>query len=239
MSRQMLELKNVYAGYGEFRVLFDVSLEVNEKEFVALIGPNGAGKTTTLRTIMGLTTLYSGDVVFNGESIVNLPTHKRVEKGITMVPEGRRVFPTLTVLENLVIGAYTKKAREKIEDSLEIVYNIFPKLKERKDQLARTLSGGEAQMLAIGRALMSRPEILLLDEPSLGLAPNIVLLIFETLKKLQEEAKTTILLVEQHVYHSLKVSDRAYILETGKIVLKGDSKELLENEEVKKAYLSL
>ncbi len=235
----MLELKNVYAGYGEFRVLFDVSLEVNEKEFVALIGPNGAGKTTTLRTIMGLTTLYSGDVIFNGESIVNLPTHKRVEKGITMVPEGRRVFPTLTVLENLVIGAYTKKAREKIEDSLEIVYNVFPRLKERRDQLARTLSGGEAQMLAIGRALMSRPEILLLDEPSLGLAPNIVLLIFETLKKLQEEAETTILLVEQHVYHSLKVSDRAYILETGKIVLKGDSKELLENENVKKAYLSL
>jgi branched-chain amino acid transport system ATP-binding protein len=234
-----LELRNVNAGYGEFRVLFDLNIHVDKGEIIALVGPNGAGKTTTLRTIMGMTTLYSGDVLFQGKSIVKMPTFKRVELGITMVPEGRRVFKTLTVLENLIAGAYTKKAREKIDDSLELVFNLFPRLKERKFQKAGTLSGGEAQMLAIARALMSLPSVLLLDEPSLGLAPKLVLTIFDTVKKLREETNTTILLVEQHVKHSLEIADRGYVIELGKIVLEGEGRSLLADERLKKAYLIL
>ncbi len=235
----MLKLKNVNAGYGEFRVLFDVNLEVSKGEIVAIVGPNGAGKTTTLRTIMGMTTLYSGDILYRGKTITKLPTHKRVELGINMVHEGRRVFRTLTVYENLVAGAYTKRAKEKFQDTLEVVFNIFPRLKERVNQIAGTLSGGESQMLAIARALMSRPDLLLLDEPSLGLAPKLVLSIFNVVKRLRDEAGVSILLVEQHVKHSLEIADRAYVIETGRIVLQGPAKEVLSDERLKKAYLIL
>lgn len=233
----ILELKNVNAGYDEFRVLFDVSAKVGKGQIVAIVGPNGAGKTTTLRTIMGMTTLYSGDILFNGKSIAKLPTHRRVELGLGMVPEGRRIFRTLTVYENLAAGAITKRAWEKLEDTLELVYNIFPILKERKNQIAGTLSGGEAQMLAIARALMSRPDVLLLDEPSLGLAPKIVIQIFNIVRKLRDEAEKTILLVEQHVKHSLEIADYAYVLEQGRIVLEGEADKLLKDERLKKAYL--
>ncbi|OYT48282.1 MAG: branched-chain amino acid ABC transporter ATP-binding protein [Desulfurococcales archaeon ex4484_42] len=233
----LLELRNVEAGYGEFRVLRNVSLRVEKGEIVALVGPNGAGKTTTLRTIMGMTTLYSGDIVFNGNSIKKLPTYRRVELGITMVPEGRRLFNSLTVYENLLAGAITKRAREKLEDSLEFVFTLFPRLKERRNQLAGTLSGGESQMLAIARALMARPQVLLLDEPSLGLAPKIVLTIFDVIKKLRDEGGVTILLVEQHVKNSLEIAERGYVMELGRIVLEGDAKKLLSDERLKKAYL--
>lgn len=233
----ILELRNVNAGYGEFRVLFDVNAKVGKGQIVAIVGPNGAGKTTTLRTIMGMTTLYSGDILFNDTSIAKLPTHKRVELGLSMVPEGRRVFRTLTVYENLVAGAITKRAWEKLDDTLELVYSIFPILRERRNQVAGTLSGGESQMLAIARALMSRPEILLLDEPSLGLAPKIVIQIFDVIKRLRDEAGKTILLVEQHVKHSLEIADYAYVLEQGRIVLEGESDRLMRDERLKKAYL--
>ncbi len=239
MAREVLVLDKINAGYGEFHVLFDVSLKVHEGEIVALVGPNGAGKTTTLRTIMGMTTLYSGKVLLNGKDVTKIPTHKRIELGITMVPEGRRIFKTLTVYENLLAGALTKKAQQRFQENLELVFNFFPKLKERRNQIAGTLSGGEAQMLAIARALMSDPDILLLDEPSLGLAPKIVIQVFDIVKKLREEADKTILLVEQHVKHSLEVADRAYVLEQGKIVLEGEAKQLLTDERLRKAYLIL
>ncbi len=239
MAGEVLVLEKVNAGYGEFRVLFDVDLKVYEGEIVALIGPNGAGKTTTLRTIMGMTTLYSGKVLLNGQDVTRIPTHKRIEYGITMVPEGRRIFKTLTVYENLLAGAMTRRAREKFQENLELVFNFFPRLRERRNQRAGTLSGGEAQMLAIARALMSDPEILLLDEPSLGLAPKIVVQVFNIVKKLREEAGKTVLLVEQHVKNSLEVADRAYVLEQGKIVLEGEASKLLADERLRKAYLIL
>jgi len=232
----MLQLKDVEAGYGEFRVLHGINLHVDKGEIVALVGPNGAGKTTTLRTILRMTTLYKGEVTFEGKDITKIPTHKIVEEGITMVPEGRGLFNPLTVYENLLAGAYTKKAMEKLEDSLEFVYSLFPRLKERRNQVAGTLSGGEAQMLAIARALMSRPKFLLLDEPSLGLAPKIVLEIFDTVVKLRELG-TTILIVEQHVKNSLEIADRAYVMEMGQIVLEGEGKALLSDERLRKAYL--
>ncbi len=237
-NTHMLELERVEAGYGKFRVLHGIDMYVDKGEIVALVGPNGAGKTTTLRTILGMTDLYAGVIRYQGQSITVLPTHKRVELGITMVPEGRGLFNYLTVYENLLAGAYTKEAWEKREETLEWVFQLFPKLKERRNQIAGTLSGGEAQMLAIGRALMSRPKLLLMDEPSLGLAPIIVLEVFKIVKKLRDEG-VTILLVEQHVKHSLEVSDRAYVMEMGKIVMEGPAKELLQSEELKKAYLVL
>ncbi len=237
-NTHMLELVKVEAGYGQFRVLHGVDMHVDKGEIVALVGPNGAGKTTTLRTILGMTTLYSGEIKYQGRSITKLPTHKRVGLGITMVPEGRGLFNYLTVYENLLAGAYTPEAWEKKEDTIEWVFQLFPRLKERRNQIAGTLSGGEAQMLAIGRALMSRPKLLLMDEPSLGLAPIIVLEVFEIVKKLRDEG-VTILLVEQHVKHSLEISDRAYVMEMGRIVMKGPAKELLQSEELKKAYLAL
>lgn len=237
-NTHMLELEKVEAGYGQFRVLHGVDIHVDKGEIVALVGPNGAGKTTTLRTILGMTTLYSGEIRYQGEPITKLPTHKRVELGITMVPEGRGLFNYLTVYENLLAGAYTREAWEKRDDTIEWVFQLFPRLKERRNQVASTLSGGEAQMLAIGRALMSRPKLLLMDEPSLGLAPIIVLEVFEIVEKLRDEG-VTILLVEQHVKHSLEISDRAYVMEMGKIVMKGRAKDLLQSEELKKAYLAL
>lgn len=237
MRNTLLELKDIEAGYGVFRVLHGVSLKVDKGEIVALVGPNGAGKTTTLKTIVGLTSLFKGEIVFDGSRIDEIPPHNRIKKGLALVPEGRGIFAPLTVLENLYLGAYHEEARQKLNDSLEMVFTIFPKLKERRNQVAGTLSGGESQMLAIGRALMSRPKILLLDEPSLGLAPKVVSELFETFKKLNEEWKVTLLLVEQHVKNSLEISHRAYVMESGKIVLEGESSTLISDERLRKAYL--
>lgn len=233
----LLEALDLSAGYGPFVILNDVSLRIFKGEIVALVGPNGAGKTTTLRTIMGLTTLYKGKIVLNGSDITKTSPHKRIELGVAMVPEGRGIFDTMTVIENLYMGAYNKRAREKLEESLEIVFSIFPRLKERKNQLAGTLSGGEAQMLAIGRALMARPKILLLDEPSQGLAPKVVIELFEIFKRLNREWDITLLLVEQHVKNALELADRAYVMETGRIILEGESKMLISDERLRKAYL--
>jgi len=237
MSDYMLKIENVEAGYGSFIVLHDVSLSVSKGEIVALVGPNGAGKTTTLKTVMGLTTLYKGRILIEGKDVTKTPPHDRVKAGIALVPEGREIFAPLTVLENLYIGAYHKEARQKLSDTLEMVFTIFPRLKERMHQKAGTLSGGESQMLAIGRALMSRPKMLLLDEPSQGLAPKVVIEIFDIFKKLNSEWGLTLLIVEQHVKNSLELADRAYVMESGKIVLEGVSKELINDERLRKAYL--
>ncbi len=234
----LLELRKINAGYGDLQVLWDVDLTVDKGEIVSLLGSNGAGKTTTLRVVSGLLKPFSGSVMFNGKDITKLPSNKRVEMGLALVPEGRQLFPEMTVLDNLEMGAYTKRAREKFHDTLEWVFTLFPKLKERRTQLAGTMSGGEQQMLAIARGLMSRPEVLMMDEPSMGLAPKLVLEIFGTIKKLRDEG-VTILLVEQNAKAALDVSDRAYILETGKIVLQGPAQELLGMDEVRKAYLGI
>jgi branched-chain amino acid transport system ATP-binding protein len=234
----MLEVDKINVFYGEIQVLWDLSLTVNKNEIVALIGSNGAGKTTTLKAVTGLLPVRSGKIRFLGRSIENMPTHKRVDIGITMVPEGRRLFQYMTVYENLRMGAYTRRAVEKFEDTLEWIYGLFPVLKEFRDRLANTLSGGEQQMLAIARALMSRPELLLMDEPSLGLAPTIVTKLYEKIKELRENG-VTILLVEQNVRNALEISDRTYVLESGRITLSGDSKELLNDERIKKAYLGI
>jgi len=215
-----------------------VSLEVDSGEIVSLLGSNGAGKTTTLRVVSGLLRPFSGKVMFKGEDITKLPSHRRVEMGLALVPEGRQLFPEMTVVGNLEMGAYTKRARDKFQDTLEWVFTLFPKLKERRNQLAGTMSGGEQQMLAIARGLMSRPEIMMMDEPSTGLAPKLVLEVFKTVEKLRDEG-VTILLVEQNAKAALDVSDRAYILETGKIALQGYAKDLLGMEEVRKAYLGI
>ncbi len=234
----LLELKNINAGYGDLQVLWDVSLGVEKGEIVSLLGSNGAGKTTTLRVISGLLRPISGSITFNGDDITKYPSHRRVEMGLSLVPEGRQLFPEMTVVENLEMGAYTQRAKEKFRDTMEWVFTLFPKLKERKKQLAGTMSGGEQQMLAIARGLMSRPELLMMDEPSMGLAPKLVLEIFNTIKKLRDEG-VTIFLVEQNAKAALDISDRAYILETGKITLHGPSKELLGMDEVRKAYLGI
>ncbi len=234
----LLELRKINAGYGDLQVLWDVDLTVDKGEIVSLLGSNGAGKTTTLRVVSGLLKPFSGSVMFNGKDITKLPSNKRVEMGLALVPEGRQLFPEMTVLDNLEMGAYTKRARNKFHDTLEWVFTLFPKLKERRTQLAGTMSGGEQQMLAIARGLMSRPEVLMMDEPSMGLAPKLVLEIFGTIKKLRDEG-VTILLVEQNAKAALDVSDRAYILETGKIVLQGPAQELLGMDEVRKAYLGI
>ncbi|MDK2383984.1 MAG: ABC transporter ATP-binding protein [Candidatus Korarchaeota archaeon] len=234
----LLELQKINAGYGDLQVLWDVNLSVDKGEIVSLLGSNGAGKTTTLRVISGLLKPFSGKVAFNGRDITKLPSNKRVEIGLALVPEGRQLFPEMTVLDNLEMGAYTKRARDKFHETLEWVLSLVPKLKERRAQLAGTMSGGEQQMLAIARGLMSRPEVLMMDEPSMGLAPKLVLEIFGTIKKLREEG-VTILLVEQNAKAALDVSDRAYILETGRIVLHGPAQELLGMDEVRKAYLGI
>jgi branched-chain amino acid transport system ATP-binding protein len=234
----MLEVDKINVSYGEIQVLWDVSLTVNKNEIVALIGSNGAGKTTTLKAITGLLPLRSGKIRFHVRSIENMPTHKRVELGIAMVPEGRRLFQYMTVYENLRMGAYTRRAAENFEDTLEWIYGLFPVLKEYRNRLANTLSGGEQQMLAIARALMSRPELLLMDEPSLGLAPKIVTKLYEKIKELREGG-VTILLVEQNVRNTLEISDRTYVLESGRITLSGDSKELLHDKRIVRAYLGI
>ncbi len=220
------------------QVLWDVSFKVEEREMVTIIGSNGAGKTTTLLTISGVLKPKSGKIFFKNEEITNLPSHEISKRGISLVPEGRRLFPNLTVTENLLMGAYNQRAREQRFETLKEVFELFPRLEERKKQVARTLSGGEAQMLAIARSLMSKPSLLMLDEPSLGLAPVLVEEVFEAIKNLKERG-TTILLVEQNVAKGLEIADRGYILENGKITLEGRGKDLLKSEKVRKAYLAI
>lgn len=232
----MLTLKNVSSGYGAIEALKGIDLHVEKGEIVTLIGANGAGKTTTLRTITGLVLARSGDVLFEGKRLNDIPTHKLVAFGICMVPEGRAVFANLTVFENLEMGAYLQRDRAKNKLSLQRVFELFPRLNERRKQAAGTLSGGEQQMLAIGRALMASPRLLLLDEPSLGLAPLLVHTIFEAIDQINQEG-TTILLVEQNANAALKHSHRAYVLETGQIVMHGPSADLAADQRVKEAYL--
>lgn len=232
----MLTIKDINVYYGNIHALKNVSLEVERGEIVTLIGGNGAGKTTTLRTISGLLRSKTGDIIFEDESIAQTSAPVIVKKGISQVPEGRRIFANLSVLENLEMGAYLRKDRQEIKDSLENVFNRFPRLKERIRQRAGTLSGGEQQMLAMGRALMSKPKLLLLDEPSMGLAPILVQEIFAIIKEINQ-AGTTILLVEQNAHMALSIAHRAYVLETGRVVLSGYAKDLAESDEVRKAYL--
>ncbi|HEX8139906.1 MAG TPA: ABC transporter ATP-binding protein [Pyrinomonadaceae bacterium] len=232
----MLTLENVSVNYGAINALSGVSLKVEKGEVVTLIGANGAGKSTTLRTITGLLEPAEGRVIFEGEDISGKPTHKLVARGISMSPEGRGVFANLSVRENLQMGAYLQKNRSQIASDMQRVFEMFPRLKEREGQSAGTLSGGEQQMLAMGRALMSRPRLLLLDEPSLGLAPLVVHTIFEAIEEIRSKG-TTILLVEQNAHAALKHSDRAYVLETGQIVMEGPSADLAADPRIKEAYL--
>lgn len=235
----MLKLSSIHTSYGHIKALKGIDIEVDKGEIVCLIGSNGAGKTTTLLTISGILKPNSGDIIFEGESLKNMPPHAVVNKGICQVPEGRRIFPRLTVLENLEMGAYSRGKRQEARGegyNREKVFNLFPILKERAKQIGGTLSGGEQQMLAIGRALMANPKLLLLDEPSLGLAPIMVSKIFKTIKEINEEG-VTVLLVEQNAKAALRLSNRSYVLENGVIKLSGTGEDLLHNENVKKAYL--
>lgn len=232
----MLEVKDIEVYYGVIQAIKGISFEVNEGEVIALIGANGAGKTTTLHTITGLLSPKKGSVTFEGQDITNVPAHKIVSLGMAHVPEGRRVFAELTVYQNLKMGAYTRKDKAEIEETLQMVYKRFPRLEERKNQLAGTLSGGEQQMLAMGRALMSHPKIIVMDEPSMGLSPILVNEIFDIIKEVSASG-TTVLLVEQNAKKALSIADRAYVLETGKIVLEGDAKEMMNDDSIKKAYL--
>ena len=232
----LLEVKNLEVYYGVIQALKGISFDVNEGEIVTLIGANGAGKTTTMQSIMGLIPTRAGSVVYNGNDITKTPCHKIVKLGMTQVPEGRRVFQELTVYENLLMGGYTQKDSKEIKDTIGEIYNRFERLKERRDQIAGTLSGGEQQMLAMGRAMMSHPKLLMLDEPSMGLSPLLVDEVFDIITSLRD-AGTTILLVEQNAGKSLAISDRAYVLENGSIVLSGTGTELMQSEDVKKAYL--
>ncbi|MQL51695.1 ATP-binding cassette domain-containing protein [Desulfofundulus thermobenzoicus] len=232
----MLEVKDLCVAYGVIEALKGISFSVEEGEVVSLIGANGAGKSTTLRTISGLLRPKRGQIKYRGKEISKLPPYKVVELGLTQVPEGRRVFSRMTVMENLEMGAYTCRSRGEVKAGLERVFARFPRLAERKNQLAGTLSGGEQQMLAMGRALMSRPELLLLDEPSMGLAPLLVREVFAIIKEINQTG-TTILLVEQNAHMALSISHRAYVLQTGEITISGPAGELMKNPEVKKAYL--
>jgi len=234
----VLKVNKIDVFYENIQALWEISIEVRKGELVALVGANGAGKTTTLRTISGLLRPASGSVEFLGDRIDKLGPHEIVGRGIIQVPEGRLLFPRLTVLENLKMGSYKSEAKKRREETLGWVYELFPVLSERRKQLAGTLSGGEQQMLAIGRGLMSIPKILLLDEPSLGLAPKLVDTIFQAITRLHEQG-ITILLVEQNVARSLEIADKGYVLENGRIALEGTGKELLENEHVKKAYIGI
>ena len=232
----MLEIKDLEVYYGMIQAIKGVSFDVNEGEVIALIGANGAGKTTILHTITGLINAQKGSVWFEGKDITKVPAHKIVSMGMAHVPEGRRVFANLTVLQNLKMGAYTRKDKTEIEQTLDSIYKRFPRLMERQNQLAGTLSGGEQQMLAMGRALMSHPKIILMDEPSMGLSPIFVNEIFDIIKSVSASG-TTVLLVEQNAKKALSIADRSYVLETGKIVLSGKTSDLLNNDSIKKAYL--
>lgn len=234
----MLEVKDLNVFRGKLQVLWNISIKVRNAETVALIGPNGAGKTTLLSTIAGLLKPLSGKVIFEGSEISGLPPHKIVNLGISLVPEDRKLFVNCSVRENLLLGAYTRRARASMKDNLQMVYEIFPILKERENQLAGTLSGGEQRMLAVARSIMSNPKLLMLDEPSQGLAPKKVEELFETLAHLKK-CGISILLVEQNAYHALQLADRAYVIETGKINLEGIGKELLRNDYIKTAFLGI
>ena len=232
----MLEVKDLQVSYGMIQAIKGISFEVNQGEVIALIGANGAGKTTILHTVTGLLAPKAGSIVFEGQDITKVPAHKIVSMGMAHVPEGRRVFAQLSVYDNLKMGAYTRTDKNEIEESLEMVYKRFPRLEERKNQMAGTLSGGEQQMLAMGRALMSKPKIILMDEPSMGLSPIFVNEIFNIIQDVSASG-TTVLLVEQNAKKALSIADRAYVLETGNIVLSGDAKELMNDDSIKKAYL--
>ncbi|MGN1061745.1 MAG: ABC transporter ATP-binding protein [Candidatus Scatosoma sp.] len=232
----LLEIENLEVYYGLIRAVKGVSFHVEQGEIVALIGANGAGKTTILHAINGLIPVHCGKMEYAGHNLVKTPAHKIVRLGLTQVPEGRRVFQELTVKDNLTLGAYSRKDKKEIKDSFEYVYELFPRLLERSSQIAGTLSGGEQQMLAVGRALMSHPDMLLLDEPSMGLSPLYVNVIFDTILKINKQG-TTVLLVEQNAKKALSIAQRAYVLETGNIVREGTGKELLNDETIKKAYL--
>ncbi len=232
----LLKIENLEVYYGVINAIKGISFDVNEGEIIALIGANGAGKTTILHTITGLVAAKSGSIMFEDKDLLKTPAHKIVSMGIAHVPEGRRIFQQLTVYDNLKLGAYTRSDKKEIAETLEKVYERFPRLKERRTQIAGTLSGGEQQMLAMGRALMSHPKIILMDEPSMGLSPLYVSEIFDIIRSVNESG-TTVLLVEQNAKKALSIANRAYVLETGKIVLSGDAHELMNNDSVKKAYL--
>nr|WP_273321927.1 ABC transporter ATP-binding protein [Vallitalea guaymasensis] len=232
----MLEVKGINTHYGNIHALKGIDLEVKQGEIVTLIGSNGAGKSTTMATITGLLKATSGEVWFKGENITNIAPSEIVKKGISLSPEGREVFPALSVEENLKLGAFTRTNKKEINDSYDRVYDLFPRLLERKKQIAGTLSGGEQQMLAIGRALMSMPQLLILDEPSLGLAPNLVLMIFDLIESINKQG-VTVLLVEQNANMALSIANRGYVLETGKVTMTDDAQILCNNEAVRKAYL--
>ncbi len=234
----MLELDNVSSGYGQVQILWDVSFKIKEKEIISIIGPNGAGKTTLVKTIMGLLPTKSGEIRFRQEPIQKLPPYEIVKRGLVMIPEGREIFPRMTVEENLLLGAYTIKDKSATEVSKEKVFEIFPVLKKKQKAQAQTLSGGEQQMLVICRSLMSNPRLLILDEPSLGLAPIVVGTVLDTVAKINEDG-VTVLLVEQNIRDSLGISDRGYVIEEGKIILEGESRELLSNNHIKEVYLGL
>lgn len=233
----MLKIKNLKVNYGAIKAINDISIEVKKGEIVTLIGANGAGKSTILRTISAIIKPVSGSIEFDGKDIIGMPPHKIVENGISQAPEGRMIFSNLTVQENLEMGAYTRKDKDNIKYDLELIFKLFPRLQERLKQPGGTLSGGEQQMLAISRALMSKPKLLLLDEPSLGIAPILVKQIFEKIKALKEATGLTILLVEQNANIALSISDYAYVLETGTIKLEGEAKLLANNPDIRKAYL--
>jgi branched-chain amino acid transport system ATP-binding protein len=234
----MLKIDKLNFSYGDMKVLWDIDLEVNEGEIVTVVGANGAGKSTTLKNISRLTKPSSGNIIFRGEDLKGLESHQVVERGIVQVPEGRKIFPEMTVLENLRMGSFLKEAKKDRETNVERVFTMFPRLKEREKQLGGTMSGGEQQMLAIGRGLMANPRLLMLDEPSLGLSPLFVKIIFEIIQEINRQG-VTILLVEQNVFQSLKIANRAYVLETGRVVLSGTGSDLLNDDHIKKAFLGM
>lgn len=235
----MLELRNVTAAYGNIQVLHNIDITINSGEIITLIGANGAGKSTTLMAISGIVPVRSGKILFEGESIHTLAPEKLVAKGVCQVPEGRRIFPELTVMENLDMGAFLRDDKDGIQEDLEYVFSLFPILADRRNQDGGTLSGGEQQMLAMSRALMARPKLLLLDEPSMGLAPLVIKQIFEIVKKINKEQNTTIFLVEQNANQALHIADRGYVIENGKIIISDSAENLLQNQDVQKAYLGI
>ena len=234
----MLKIDNIFVNYGNFEALHGISLSVEEGKIVALVGGNGAGKTTTINTISGLTTLRKGDILLDGQSIRDMPAHERVKKGVIQVPEGRKLFPYMSVYENLMMGSYLPENRVKRKENLDMCFEIFPKMAERKDQMAGTMSGGEQQMCAICRALMSQPRLLMLDEPSLGLAPVIVDTVLDSIVRINQTG-VTILLVEQNLLATLDIADYAYAIEIGQNALEGTGKEMLENEQIRSTYLGI
>jgi branched-chain amino acid transport system ATP-binding protein len=234
----VLKIERVSAQYGDIKVLWETSVEISSKEIVTMVGSNGSGKTTLINAIMGMMRPTAGRIEFLGQPIHQLPTHKIVERGISLIPEGRKLFPDMTVVENLELGAYFPNARKKIPETLKWVFALFPRLEERKSQLVGTLSGGEQQMVTVARGLMSLPQLLLIDEPSMGLAPIVVAELFRTIRRIHQEG-VTVFLVEQNARQAMEISDRTYVLENGRIVREGKSKDLLTDDEIRKAYLGL